>query len=78
MAHQATQSFVMAWEDGAGEDFIRKGTVVPDNHPWVKRDTTGTLFKRLFLDGESEPAKPAPKKAAPAAPAKAAPGKAAS
>jgi hypothetical protein len=56
--YQATQSFHTVREDGA-EEFVPKGKVFPDTHPYVQRDKTGVLFEELNF--EPAPAvKPAP------------------
>lgn len=55
MARQAQDTFIAVLDDGT-ERLITKGTVLPDSHELVKRDSkgSGSLFRPLDL-GEDEP-----------------------
>lgn len=65
MAYQAMDSFVAALKDGS-EVRVMKGEVLPDAHELVKRDLagSGTLFRRLDLEGDEPPPGPRPRVAA--------------
>jgi hypothetical protein len=62
MAYQAIQSFHTVRGDGT-EEFVPKGKVFSDGHPFVKRDETGVLFEKLNLDQDAESASAKPDKA---------------